>query len=339
MKNWYSIKALGPESDSTEITVYDEIGFWGVNAADFARDLKSVTTAKIQVLVNSPGGSVIDALAIFNQLRATGKQIDVKVMGIAASAASYIAMAGDHIEMPENTFMWIHNPITGTYGNAEDHRAAADDLDKFGASLTATYSRRFKGEEKVLLELLAAETLLTAAECLEYGLCDEVTPALAVTALFEVQERKLPDAVKALFKPKDPEPESKPTSLIDRIVALAAEHGVADYAPDFLVDARLATEAAAEAAIAEAGRVVKLCRLTGEPDLAADFVKARASFDDARKAIAEARAAAAADKNPIDTARKAADVKGSAAAKPEINPTDLWSQITAMQETQRRSAK
>lgn len=338
MKNWYSIKALGPESDSTEITVYDEIGFWGVNAADFARDLKLVTTPKIKLLINSPGGSVIDALAIFNQLRASGKHVDVKVMGIAASAGSYLAMAGDHIEMPENTFMWIHNPITGTYGNAEDHRAAAADLDKFGASLTATYSRRFKGEEKVLLDLLAAETLLTAAECLEYGLCDEVTPAIEVSAKFEVQERKLPDAVKALFKPKDPEPAPKATSLIDRIVALAKEHGVEDYAPDFLVDARISDAAQAEAAIAEAGQVVKLCKHVGASERAGEFVKARSSFDDARKAIAEARAAEA-EKNPIDSARRAKDIQGNANKPEPINPTDLWSQITAMQETQRRSAK
>jgi ATP-dependent Clp protease protease subunit len=338
MKNWYSIKALAPEADTTEVTVYDEIGYWGVNAADFARDLKSVTTAKIKLLINSPGGSVIDALAIFNQLRASGKQVDVKVMGIAASAASYLAMAGDHVEMPENTFMWIHNPITGTYGNAEDHRAAASDLDKFGASLTATYARRFKGEEKVLLDLLAAETLLTAAECLEYGLCDEVTPAIEVSAKFEVQERKLPDAVKALFKPKTPEPEPKAASLVDHIVALTKEHGLEEYAPDFLVDARLTNEREAEAAIKNAAQVIKLCKLTGAEDQAKGFVQARAGFDDARKAIAEARAKEA-DAKPIDTARKSPAVQGTPDPAATINPTDLWAQIAAMQDTQRRSAK
>lgn len=92
------------------LSIYDEIGFWGVQAKDFISDLAKVSSKVLNVEINSPGGDVFAGLAIYNALKGSGKEIVVKVMGVAASAASLIAMAGDKIIMPKNTFMMIHNP-------------------------------------------------------------------------------------------------------------------------------------------------------------------------------------------------------------------------------------
>ena len=96
----------------TEATleIYDEIGFWGVQAKEFITQLKGVKAPVLNVEISSPGGDVFAGIAIYNALKASGKEIVVKVMGMAASAASLIAMAGDKIVMPKNSFMMIHNP-------------------------------------------------------------------------------------------------------------------------------------------------------------------------------------------------------------------------------------
>ena len=94
--------------------------------------------------INSPGGDVFAGLAIYNALKGSGKEIVVKVMGVAASAASLIAMAGDKIVMPKNTFLMVHNPWSVAMGNAEELRQTADTLDKIGESLKATYAANQK---------------------------------------------------------------------------------------------------------------------------------------------------------------------------------------------------
>ncbi len=109
MKDWYKIIAKA-DGQPAQISVFDEIGAWGVTAKMFIADLKALgAVKKIDMDINSPGGSVFDALAMYNALRATGAEITVKVLGVAASAASLLAMAGDKIVMPENAFMMVHN--------------------------------------------------------------------------------------------------------------------------------------------------------------------------------------------------------------------------------------
>ena len=140
MKTWYSIQAKADQS--ADISIFDEIGFFGVNAKQFIGDLKAIDAKTIKLAINSPGGSVFDALAMYNALRQHPANVEVTVLGVAASAASLVAMAGDTIVMPENAFMMIHNPLNFAYGNADELREMADVLDKIGASLVATYANR-----------------------------------------------------------------------------------------------------------------------------------------------------------------------------------------------------
>lgn len=286
MKTWFSINASAAEV--AEVTIFDEIGFWGVTAKDFLDEIKGVSAPTIRVSINSPGGSVSDALAIYNALRASGKRIEVQVLGVAASAASYIAMAGDSITMPENTFMFLHNPIMGAYGNADDMRDAADLLDKFAASLTATYMRRWKGEPDALAQVLADETWLTAAECLEHGLCDTVGPAAMATARFDVQNRKLPDNVRAALTPPPP---AAPPAMADKINAACTAAGFPSLVASLISDPKIDSDSAVAEAVANAREVKAVLSVLKLEDRLDAVVASRKSAVDVRAEIAAERAA------------------------------------------------
>lgn len=326
MKNWYSIKAV---SDAVaELSVFDEIGFWGVQAKDFVREVKAITAPTIKLYINSPGGSVFDAVTMFNALVMTGKTIEVHVLGIAASAASYLAMVGGKVVMPDNTFMFLHNPINGVYGNAEDMREMADVLDKIGASLTATYAKRFKGDEKALADILAAETYLTAAECLQYGLCDEVVPAVEATAKFDVDH--VPESVRAVaFKPAAP----KATKTVaDHIkAALAAQPDLAEFEATFAADVSLVDADTTSAAVAAAAEIRTFCAMTGMPERAPALIRARKSVAAARKELAEALALAD-EANPIDTAPKGPAATTAPPAKAPVTTASIWAKARKRQE-------
>ncbi|HHH6356488.1 TPA: head maturation protease, ClpP-related, partial [Escherichia coli] len=125
----------GHQSDA-DIYIYDEIGFWGVTAKQFISDLNALgDITHINLHINSPGGDVFEGIAIFNALKTHGASITVYVDGVAASMASVIAMVGNPVIMPENTFMMIHKPFGFTGGDAEDMRTYADLLDKVEAVL------------------------------------------------------------------------------------------------------------------------------------------------------------------------------------------------------------
>ena len=131
---------------------------------------------QIDIYINSYGGSVFEGTAIYNQLRRHPAHKTVHVDGFACSIASVIAMAGDEIIMPRNTLMMIHNMWMVAAGNAADLRKAADDLDTINAAGRAAYLDKAgeKLDEEKLIEMMNAETWLTAAECVELGLADQI---------------------------------------------------------------------------------------------------------------------------------------------------------------------
>ena len=132
----------GHQSDA-DIYIYDEIGFWGVTAKQFISDLNALgDITHINLHINSPGGDVFEGIAIFNALKTHGASITVYVDGVAASMASVIAMVGNPVIMPENTFMMIHKPFGFTGGDAEDMRTYADLLDKVEAVLLPAYAQK-----------------------------------------------------------------------------------------------------------------------------------------------------------------------------------------------------
>lgn len=323
MKNWYSIKAAQQGSDTAEVSILSEIGMWGVNAKEYLAEFRAIAAPNVKLYINSPGGSVFEALAMFNGMRATGKNIEVVVLGIAASAGSYLAMVGDKVTMPANTMMFLHNPINAVYGNANDMRDMADILDKLGASLTATYAKRFKGEAKVLDELLAAESYLTAAECLAHGFCDEVTEEITATALFDVE--RLPENVQALFKAKQapaPVVVVPVESLSDAIAALAKDAGMDAYAALLVTDPKVTDLASAALAVNAAREITAVAKHAGLPEQAEALIRARKTVPEARAALADALAAASPH---IDTAPRSAPVPEAG-----FSSKSIWNDIKAM---------
>ena len=190
------------------LSIGGDIGAGSATATAFRSQLGAVRGMSITVEVNSLGGDVFAGIAIHNLLRASGKRINVKVAGIAASAASLIAMAGDTIEMPSNTFMVIHNPWTTAVGTADEMRAEADVLDKIGTALVSTYCRRTGMSEPRMRVLLSADTCMSADEALADGFCTAITDEIE-WALPSAQAR-VPDSVHAAMKARASAPARMP---------------------------------------------------------------------------------------------------------------------------------
>lgn len=160
------VKALAGGT-TTEMLLYDEIGYWGVTAKDFIQQLDAITTPSIVVRINSPGGDVMDGLAIYAALQAHPATISTQVDGWAASAASFIALASDTVTMAPNAFLMIHKAWSIAIGNADDFKAQAAVLDKIDGQLAAIYAKKTGMTAAAALGLMAAETWFTADEALE----------------------------------------------------------------------------------------------------------------------------------------------------------------------------
>ena len=329
-KTWYDIKALA--NDTAAISIYDEIGMWGVTAKDFIEGLSAVKAGVINLEINSPGGSVFDALAIFNALKNSGKQINVKVMGIAASAASYIAMVGDKITMPENTFMMVHNPLNAIYGNAADMREMADVLDKVGNSLVATYVARTGQSDAEIRDLLAKDSYLTAAECLELGFADEVTPAMKVTAKFEREH--LPEHIQALFKTTEDKPageepkpveevKEEPVAFATQIEAAATQAGLSAYSTMWALDASIDSMDKLQNRIKEAKEIVALCAVAKQPECAEGFIASGKTLTEARSLLCETLAKSD-DKSRVDTTSQSSNKPTCGVQSSAVKTADIW---------------
>ena len=188
MKNWYAIK--NKSSDVLDISIHDEIGLWGVSAADFINDLKKHGEAKvINLSIHSPGGNVLDGFAMYNNLKSHPAKVYGKVEGIAASAASYVLMAADHIEMPEDAFIMIHNAHGGVMGDAEDMREMADVIEKLQDSIVNIYEKRTGLENSEIREMMKTETWMNAADSLKFGFIDTISDSIDVAAKINVFNR------------------------------------------------------------------------------------------------------------------------------------------------------
>ncbi|EFY5549132.1 Clp protease ClpP [Shigella dysenteriae] len=217
--SWFRMQA-GHQSDA-DIYIYDEIGFWGVTAKQFISDLNALgDITHINLHINSPGGDVFEGIAIFNALKTHGASITVYVDGVVASMASVIAMVGNPVIMPENTFMMIHKPFGFTGGDAEDMRTYADLLDKVEAVLLPAYAQKTGKTTDEVAAMLADETWMSGAECLAHGFADQVTPAVKAMACIQSKRteefKKMPESIRNMITPPrnsaTREPENKNTA-------------------------------------------------------------------------------------------------------------------------------
>lgn len=169
-------------NSNAEILLYSPIAgqksWFGdeVSPQEFATDLESLGGKDVTVRINCAGGDVFAANAIHNLLCSYKGKVTVVIDGLAASAATIVAMAGDKIIMPTNALFMIHNPAIGMsdYYMADELMQMAQALKTIKASIIASYKKRCNLSDKELAKLMDSETWLSADECLEKGFIDEI---------------------------------------------------------------------------------------------------------------------------------------------------------------------
>lgn len=183
LDRWQSgVRAASDTKDDRTISVYDAIGYdyWtgeGVTAKRIAGALRALGAGPVTVNVNSPGGDMFEGLAIYNLLREHEGEVTVKVLGLAASAASIIAMAGDKVQIARAGFLMIHNAWVMAIGNRNDLIEVAETLKPFDDAMASIYAARTGQDNKAMAKLMDSETWLGGQAAIDDGFADEFLPS------------------------------------------------------------------------------------------------------------------------------------------------------------------
>lgn len=178
MQHWAEGPMAAEGDDETTISIFDPIGrdIWGdgVTARRISGALRAIGERDVRVRINSPGGDLFEGIAIYNLLRAHPAKVTIEVMGIAASAASVIAMAGDEIRMGPATFLMIHNAWVVVVGNQYDVQDTHAVLVEIDNAMIGLYEARSGLGRKKISDMMRAETYLSAKTAVERGFADAV---------------------------------------------------------------------------------------------------------------------------------------------------------------------
>lgn len=184
MERWNSSLQAAASDDENTISILDVIGadYWGegMTAKRMAGLLRAMGGADVVVNINSPGGDMFEGLAIYNQLREYSGRVTVKVIGIAASAASIIAMAADELQIGRAAFLMIHNCWVAAVGNRHDLARVAQDMEPFDRAMQDIYSVRSGLSGTEITEMMDSETYIGGADAVDKGLADALLEADAV---------------------------------------------------------------------------------------------------------------------------------------------------------------
>lgn len=192
---WQSdLKAATSDDDKT-INMYDVIGYdyWtggGITSKMVNSVLRKNKGKAVTVNINSPGGDYFEGVAIYNLLKEHDGDVEINIIGIAASAASIIAMAGNDIKIAENGFLMIHNAWTVSVGNKHDMRSTADTLDQFDNSMIGVYSKKTGISEDEIRQMCDDETWISGNDAVEKGFA---------TSLLDSDEIDVDDGAKSKY--------------------------------------------------------------------------------------------------------------------------------------------
>ncbi len=181
MTRWAAAPMAAAEEEAT-LSIYDVIGVdpWsgnGMTAKRVAGALRAIGQRDVTVKINSPGGDVFEGFAIYNELRQHKAKVTVEVMGIAASAAAYIAMAGDEIRMGLGSFMMVHNCWGMVIGNRNDLAEAQVTLEQIDNAQIDIFEARTGLARDAIMAFLDAETFFGARDAVANGFADGVMDA------------------------------------------------------------------------------------------------------------------------------------------------------------------
>ncbi len=273
-QKWYAFKNSSDKSGEVELSIYDEIGAFGIGAKEFIAELREYKGQHVHVRINSPGGEIIDGSAIANALNRHEGGVTVHIDGLAASMASYIAMSGKPTYMSENALLMIHNPWTLAAGEADDLRKQADLLDVMKSTLVRGYQRKSGMPPEEISKLMDEETWLTALEATALGFVDAIEDGIPAAASAKDLRRRFDSFAQRMDETNSVAPETE-------IVAPVAEVAV-EEAPVAVEAEIIAPEVTEEPAAEEAA-----------PEAKADESAEKFAALEAEKAEAIARAEAA----------------------------------------------
>lgn len=183
MSNWYSISAL---ARTTTIHVFDEIGKGGCSAATLCQAIAAIPgDHSIELLINSPGGSVFDGFALHSALQKR-RNVTARVEGLAASMATIVMLGAGKVIASENATIMIHDPRALVDGTAEEMRTMADLCESIRDQIVAIYAAKSRKPTDVVLEAMKKTTWFSARQALAWGLVDEIGAAVKIAASFDL---------------------------------------------------------------------------------------------------------------------------------------------------------
>jgi len=204
-RKFWEIKNMEGSSETAEVKIYGEIvniPCWegDVSANSFERELNKFPDAeKIVVRINSPGGDVFEAQAIYNILKNHSAEVEVRIDALAASAATIIASAGDKVIMPDNALYMIHNPLSWASGYSSDMRKKADLLDTVKDTIMNVYRSKSPLEAEGISQMMDEETWMTAEQAYENGFVTEVITSKVESEAVEEVENFMRGQIMATF--------------------------------------------------------------------------------------------------------------------------------------------
>jgi ATP-dependent Clp protease protease subunit len=250
-QKWYAFKNSSDKSGEVELSIYDEIGAFGIGAKEFIAELREYKGQHVHVRINSPGGEIIDGSAIANALNRHEGGVTVHIDGLAASMASYIAMSGKPTYMSENALLMIHNPWTLAAGEADDLRKQADLLDTMKSTLVRGYQRKSGMPAEEISRLMDEETWLTALEATALGFVDAIEDGIPAAASAKDLRHRFDTFAKRMDESNSVAPEVEVAAPAVE-VAVEEEPAAEEAAPEARADDSADKLAALEAVKAEA---------------------------------------------------------------------------------------
>lgn len=201
LEKWNPAIQAAVENTSDTITVYGVIGEdWygeGVTLKRIDAALRAIGERDVTVYINSPGGDMFEGIAIYNRLREHSHKVTTKVLGMAASAASVIYLAGAERQVASSAFLMIHNCWTFLAGNRHYLRDVADDMEEFDAAMADLYAETSEQPVESMAEMMDDETFIRGKRAVELGLATSLLASDEITQR-ETEETQQANALKAL---------------------------------------------------------------------------------------------------------------------------------------------
>jgi ATP-dependent protease ClpP protease subunit len=347
-RQWYALSQA--DNGEAELSIYDEIGAYGIGARQFIDDLKSVKGQHLHLRINSPGGSVTEGTAIFNALRRHEGGLTVHIDALAASMASVVAMAGAPTYIADNALIMVHNPWTITMGDADELRRTAGVLDKMRAALVRAYTSKTGLNPEEVVTLMDDETWLDATEAVALGFADAIEDGVAAAASLKPADLRArfdtwrqakmtaPESAQASTAPEAVLPPAAPVAA----PAPEAPVPVPAAEPQALTLPEIAQAYDAQAAVlVEARQQIEALR--GEvTTLRADLDSALAAASEERKANADKLTASALKVAHLETLCGVRGIDPASAVTPQLDPASAATgtdPVTAYQEAVARGDK